>query len=76
MAGIDEAERIRRRPFTLYWKQRSQRDFLCNMKFEFMQFCFFGSYLFNTIFVYPSKSKKQGLKEIEKLEIVSNVSDL
>lgn len=29
------------------------------MKFEFIQFGFFGSYLFNAIFVFPDFSQKQ-----------------
>lgn len=61
MAGIDDAERIRRKKYTIYWKQRSQQDYLSYMKFEFMQFSFFGAYLFNTVFVYPTMKQQPSI---------------
>lgn len=52
-AGLTEEEISKRREKTVYLERSEHQDFLGHMKFEFIQFCFFGSYLMNAIFVLP-----------------------
>jgi len=52
-AGLTEEELRDRSAKKVFMERAEHQDYLGHMKFEFIQFCFFGSYLMNALYILP-----------------------